>query len=239
MNSTQARQPNDLRLDWATHAACVFACKHWHYSGVVPVGPKVAIGVYEGGSFIGVVIFSRGTAPRLGDQFGVRPDQIAELSRVALRSHRAPVSRIMAIAIKMLRKQCPGLHVLVSFADPAQGHHGGIYQACGWFYCGQSMAGREFVDAVTGRRYPLRALCLPGHDWCRGEKRVRAKQAMDLKRSLLKPIKSQGKHRYVLPLTEGLRCSIRAAALPYPKRQGERSDALEVSDGRSPGTAAA
>lgn len=42
----------------------------------------------------------------------------------------------MAIALKMLRRRCPGLRLVVSYAAGEQGHHGGIYQAGGWTYAG-------------------------------------------------------------------------------------------------------
>ena len=45
-----------------------------------------------------------------------------------------------SVAIKMLRRQSPGLRLLVSYADPEQGHHGGIYQGGNWIYLGHSIA---------------------------------------------------------------------------------------------------
>jgi hypothetical protein len=36
----------------------------------------------------------------------------------------------------MVQRHCSGLRLIVSFADTAQGHHGGIYQAAGWIYSG-------------------------------------------------------------------------------------------------------
>jgi len=98
----------------------------------------LSVGVWEGGIFIGAVLFSRGANRHIGHPFNLGQNEIAELVRVALRSHVAPVSQIVSIAVRLLRKQSPGLRLLVSYADPAQGHCGGIYQAMGWEYIGTS-----------------------------------------------------------------------------------------------------
>lgn len=126
----------ELRIDWATHDATVFACRNWHYSKSVPAGSTIKIGAWENGKYIGVVIFSRGATPEIGSPYGLKQTEICELTRVALTKHITPVSRIMALAFKFLKRQAPGLRMVVSFADAAQGHHGGIYQATNWTYCG-------------------------------------------------------------------------------------------------------
>ena len=41
-----------------------------------------------------------------------------------------------AIALRLLARHSPGLRLVVSYADPAQGHVGTIYQAAGWTYLG-------------------------------------------------------------------------------------------------------
>lgn len=71
-------------------------------------------------------------------------------SRHAIRSNRAGDD--VAIAVRLLRRQCPGLRVIVSFADPAEGHVGAIYQAAGWVYLGQTEPSSVFVDG-RGRRW--------------------------------------------------------------------------------------
>jgi hypothetical protein len=58
------------------------------------------------------------------------------LTRIALTNHKAPVSRIMAITLRKLKKHAKGLKLVVSYADFNQGHHGGIYQATNWIYVG-------------------------------------------------------------------------------------------------------
>jgi hypothetical protein len=202
MNSTAKPA---LRLDWATHEAAKFACLNWHYSRSIPVGKLVRIGVWEGGKFIGVVLFSWGANNRLGQPYGLGMLECCELVRVALTKHVTPVSRIMAVALKFLRKQSPGIRLVVSFADPVAGHHGGIYQAGGWIYSGTSAPSYEFWH--QGRRLQKRAYT--------GENYGAPKMALPLgaeKRA------TPGKHRYLMPLDAAMRAQLEQISKPYPKR---------------------
>jgi len=122
----------NLRIDWATHQAAKYACENWHYSKSVPVPPLVKIGVWEREKFVGVVIFSRGASSNLMSPYGLRQSEGCELTRIALTKHDAPVSRIVRLAIQFLKRNSPELRLIVSFADPQYGHHGGVYQAGNW-----------------------------------------------------------------------------------------------------------
>ncbi len=129
---------SNLRLAWCAHESAVAACKAWHYSKSMPAAKTAKVGVWEDGEFIGVVVFGMGATRHLVRPFGFKPWQGCELCRVALNRHKAPVSKIVAIALRMVKAKYPGLHVVISFADPAQGHYGGIYQAMNWVYLGAS-----------------------------------------------------------------------------------------------------
>ena len=134
----------NLRIDWASHQAAEYACKNFHYSKSIPVPPIVKVGAWENDKYIGCVLFSRGASSNLLKPYGLNQDQGCELTRVALTSHKTPVSRIMMLAIKFLKKKCPELKLIVSFADPQCGHHGGIYQATNWLYVGDTAKGKEY-----------------------------------------------------------------------------------------------
>jgi hypothetical protein len=127
-----------LKLDWCSHAAAKYAVEHWHYSQKMPAGKLAMVGVWESDAFIGTVLFGRGGNNHIGTAYDLQQTQVCELVRVALRKHAAPVSRIVSIAVKMLRQLSPGLRLIVSYADPVQDHHGGIYQAMNWLYVGSS-----------------------------------------------------------------------------------------------------
>ena len=108
----------------------------WHYSRQMPVGKLVTLGVWEHEKFVGVVIFGRGSNNNIARPFHMSQRQVCELIRIALTDHETTVTRIVSIALKILRRRSPGLRIVVSYADPAQGHHGGIYQGGNWAYLG-------------------------------------------------------------------------------------------------------
>lgn len=177
----------DLKIDWATHAAAKYACENWHYTGVLPAGKMVKVGAWEQGIFIGCLIFAWGMNRSLGRPYGASLDECCELVRVALDKHESPVSRIMSIAIRFLKKQSPGLRLVVSFSDPAEGHHGGIYQACNWIYSGKSAPTYEW--RLNGKRLNKRAYT--GSNF--GSKRQSVPCGA-------KKVYLDGKHRYIMPL---------------------------------------
>jgi hypothetical protein len=142
----------NLKIDFCSHDAAKYACLNWHYSRSIPACKLFKLGVWEDEKFIGAVIFSRGASPFLLKKYDLKQTEGCELTRVALKEHQTPVSRIVAIAIKILKKKNPGLRIIISFADPERGHHGGIYQAGGWIYTGTS--GRDKIVEAMRKPYP-------------------------------------------------------------------------------------
>jgi hypothetical protein len=202
-----------LRLDWCSHEAAKYAVEHWHYSASMPAPPLVRIGVWESEQYIGCVLFSRGAARHIGRPFDLEQTEIVELTRVALRQHSAPVSKVLAIAVKMLRKQSPGLRLIVSYADPKEGHVGGIYQASGWAYLGEQTPTTEYIGP-DGKRWHSRMISPTGRKKVYGEYRAvwRPDQC--------EAIRCPAKHKYVLPLDDAMRKQIAPLSKPYPKRAG-------------------
>jgi len=205
-----------LRLAWCSHEAAKYAVEHWHYSRRMPAPPYARIGVWERGRFIGVVLFSRGANRDLLRPYGLSGVEGCELSRVALTEHEAPVSRIVTVAVRLLKAASPGLRLVVSFADPEQEHVGVIYQAMGWTYTGQTAPDRAWVNGQTGRRYHSRLVSENGSGYRRQFGIL--KPSVD-SRGLLK-VRTAGKHRYLWSLDAETRARIAPLAKPYPKRAG-------------------
>jgi len=183
------------------------------------------LGVWENGTFIGAVVFSSGSSGVgcMSKGLGISPVEIAELARVALTTHRAEVSRIVAIALRCLKKAMPGLRVIVSYADPEQGHLGVIYQAGGWVYTGRSASDVAYYDR-TGKRWHSRSVSETGWKTRLG-KQTRAPRISDMKRT----VKLESKYRYLMPLDEEMKCRIETRRKPYPKRAGSiASDATAI-----------
>jgi len=209
-----------LRLDWCTHEAAKYAVEKWHYSQRMPKSKLAKIGVWEDGKFIGTVLYGVGATPELCKPYNLTNLQVCELVRVALTTHVTPVSRIIAVSLKILKRDMPGLRLVVSFADTNQGHHGGIYQAGGWLYAGESM-GRVIVTngvaehpRTLGLRYGVGGQSL---SWLR--KNVDPKAEV---------VNTPPKYRYLMPLDDDMRRKIAPLRKPYPKRTRAGSDTLDT-----------
>ncbi len=199
---------SDLKIAWATHDSALYACKNWHYSRCLPVGKLVKVGAWEKGKFIGVVVFGRGASPNLGKKYNLGQDRSVELVRVALDKHITPVTRIVAIAIKFLKKANPKLKLIISFADTNRGHHGGIYQGGNWLYTGTSEGNTFYM--IKGKLTHPRS--------------VGAKCTCNIEtvRKKLDPnataVWCEGKHRYLMALDKETEKSIEKFRTPYPKK---------------------
>jgi len=207
----------DLRIDWATHDAAKYACENWHYSKSIPVPPLVKVGVWEKGKFIGVVIFSRGASSNLMAPYGLTQDQGCELTRIALRAHDSPVSRIAKLAMQFLKRNSPDLRLIVSFADPQYGHHGGIYQACGFAYVGATAPGHIGFDCPDGSFVHGRI--------CNSRFGTRSVDAVAKIKPDWSPVYGKPKHLYIFPLRQKWVTISRKhgwQSLPYPKPHAAR-----------------
>ena len=201
----------ELKLDFCSVQAARYAVEHWHYSKSLPMPPLVRVGIWEAGKFIGVALFSRGASSHLFAVYGLTHTEGAELTRVAMDKHVTSVSRCVAIAIRMLRKHDPGLRLLASFADPRERHVGGIYQAGGWIYTGETHPEKAYL-APDGKLWHNRMVSPQGVR--RSFKQPHRVWRPDQCRIISIP----GKHRYLLPLDDAMRAQIAPLAKPYPKK---------------------
>ena len=206
----------ELRVDWCSYEAAKYAVEKWHYSKSMPAGKTVKCGVWEGGNYIGSVIFSRGSNKAIGRPYGLSQYEVCELARVALAEHENFTSKIVAIAMKQLAKQ-KGLRLVVSYADPREGHIGGIYQAMNWIYVGKS-SGDDLrnhpYEAPNGRIVHWRTMS--GILARLGKPHTHA-AAVALGYKILEFIP---KYKYLYPLDRAMRAQIEPLRQPYPKRAG-------------------
>jgi len=152
-----------LKLDWCSHKAAKYACENFHYSKCMPSGKMIKIGVWENEEFIGSVIFALGANANIRTMYGGS----CELARIALTKHKTPVTRIVSISIKMVKKLCPKLNAIISYADTDR-HEGTIYVAGNWKYIGKSKESFTVINGIKihGRtvysKYGTRSI-----DWLR------------------------------------------------------------------------
>ena len=205
------REAVELVIDWCGFEAVKYACTNWHYSKAVPAGQLVKVGAWENGAFIGCVLFSHGANNHIGMPYGMTQHEAVELTRIAMNTHITPVTQIMAKAIRMLKQQCPGLKLIVSYADTDQNHLGAIYQAGNWIYTGVSTKNDLGAFIVHGKKMHPKTVHSKG--W---------KQTIKWLREHVDPnaevFISSGKHKYLYPLDKKTRASVLALSKPYPKR---------------------
>ena len=214
-----------LHLDWCSYEAAKYAVEKWHYSGTMPVNKTARLGVWEDTEFIGCVVFSCGSAGAgsIGKSFGLDNTNVAELARVALRNHVSEVTRIVRIALSMLKKSQPGLKLIVSYADPEHGHIGAIYQGGNWFFVGRSSPDTAYIDK-HGKRWHSRSVSETGYKIHCG---VRTRCP---KPSTMRSVTVEPKYKYLYPLDKAMRRQIAPLAQPYPKRgRGEIDNAAETN----------
>ena len=192
-----------LKVDWATYEAAKYACENWHYSKCVPKFKQNWIGVWENSKFIGVISFGRSSTPYLGTAYGLDTTECVELTRIALTKHLTPVSRIMSLAFKFIKRRSPGIRLFVTLADPLQNHYGGVYQATNWIYVGLSSANTQYFY---------------GGKWRNDSSLMRMFQTNKALKASLQKRNISGKFKYLMPLDDEMRKRIAPLAQPYPKR---------------------
>ena len=199
-----------LRVDWCSTAAARFAVENWHYSKTMPTAKTVRCGVWWGDEFRGAVVF--GMACRNGHKmFRLKDTEVCELARVALDQHpEFTVTAVMSRALKLLRQQCPGIRIIVSFADPAEGHIGRIYQASNWIYCGRSAPARALM--LNGQKLHRRAYTGVNHGRAR----------MPIPPGAVW-VATPPKFRYVMPLDRRARRLVERMRKPYPQPADARA----------------
>jgi hypothetical protein len=107
-----------------------------HYAARTPSISK-SFGLYDLNDLIGVVTYGTpSSAPLRSGICG--PDfagSVVELNRLCLLNNgKNQASFLVSKSIKMIKQNC----IIVSYADPSQGHIGIVYQACSFLYCGLS-----------------------------------------------------------------------------------------------------
>jgi hypothetical protein len=220
----------NLRLDWCSYEAAKYAVEHWHYSGNLPAfGRRINIGVWENADFIGAIIYAYSATPNIAKHYKLPQTEIIELRRVAMKEHRSATSRAVAFSIKMVKKLCPGIRLLVSFADVDQKHLGVIYQATNWIYTGMSMQNVSDGWIVNNKFIHRRTMGTSGKGrnnltWIHKHLDPNATEHF-----------SDGKHCYLFPLDDAMRKQIEPLRKPYPKRERGETDNAPQSNAETEG----
>ena len=124
----------------------------------MPGGSKLCFGVFQFEHLQGALILGAGPyqAHRLVD--GAISVDCLSLTRLWLSDQLPPnsESRVLGIVLRAIKKHTD-VKFLVTYADPGQGHRGGIYMATGWLYTGLSEA-MPLYDIGDGQLHHSRSL---------------------------------------------------------------------------------
>jgi hypothetical protein len=209
-----------MKLEIASNKAIKYACLNFHYAKAVPTY-SIGYSVFENNIWCGVILFGGGASVNMPAKFNLRNGQYLELNRMALNGKQSSTSKVLSIAIKLIKKECPTVRMLFSYADKGQEHKGIIYQATNWYYI-------ENIES-SGTEYLLNGIWK--HD------RGRYNWGVDFKK--LPKRKKAGKHKYIYPLDKTLILLCKSLSKPYPKQAVEvhklnSSNSIEKEGGANP-----
>jgi hypothetical protein len=180
-----------------------------HYLHSFPGGTKLAYGAFAGSRLLGALSLGAGATNAYSLVDSSSPDDCLTLTRLWL-SDELPnnsESRFIGVVLRCLKKHT-SLKFLVSYADPARGHVGTIYQTTGWVYTGLSQA-TPLYDIGDGRTRHSRSL---SHAFGTHGLAYFKSHGMDVKL-----VPQQPKHRYVYFLDSSWRSRVKPPVLAYPK----------------------
>lgn len=127
-----------------------------HYLGKRPAIVMLCIMMLHDGEPVGCIVYS--APPREADKrYGGKTWELARLYLVDQIPCNAE-TWLIGQSIKFIRRHCPEVQHLLSYADPSAGHKGTIYKASNWRQDGRTDDERksprcDYVDARTGKKY--------------------------------------------------------------------------------------
>jgi hypothetical protein len=185
----------------------------YHYLHSLPGGTHLAFGVFLGGGLLGALTLGVGPLNAFSLVEGARPEDCLVLTRLWL-SDELPTnseSRVLGVVLRSLRRHTK-VKFLVSYADPAQGHLGFIYQASNWLYAGLSQA-TPLYDLGDGKARHSRSI---SHAYGTHSVGHFARHGV-----AVKLVPQEAKHRYIHFLDPGWRGRLTVPVLPYPKPRAD------------------
>lgn len=181
-----------------------------HYSRRIVQNSYIHLGVFLSGELVGVLQFGYALNPARADKVvaGTVVGEYLELNRMWLddKAPRNSESRALSYAIKFIKKACPTVAWIQSFADERCGCWGVVYQAANFLYCGHHWTSFYILDGEV-----YHELLLTAH------KKGGARGAY-----LRENIDRAEQHRlrqfrYVLFIKRSWRARLRLSPMPYPK----------------------
>lgn len=219
-------RPRDIRVRRVSVKAARPFVASYHYSRTMPDATReVFAGYFPGNVLAGFVVFGMGAGK--GQYTRLLPDladgEYRELSRL-WSPDGMPTnteSRLISAAIRQL------VRLVISYADPSQGHNGAIYQATNFVYLGQTDGGERLVDG-DGQEVHSKLLSV----YRMRHPRMAKWSSREIADHFgFTPIPNPAKHRYAYAIDPADRRVLEAMAQPYPRAVTASSDAPDDQSG--------
>ena len=221
-NPTPALQPRDLLLCEILPRVAADLIVRRHYLHAMCAGTRLCLGVFAGGRLLGTIALNAGpiAAPKLVG--GATTHDTLTLARLWLADELSAnsESRVLGLLVRLLRRHT-AVRFLVSYADPAAGHVGTVYQAAGWLNTGTSEA-QPLMSLDGGPPRHTRSIASVAGTHSAAFFRQQG-MAVEL-------VPTIPKHRYLVFVDPTWRDRLRAPVLPYPKKEAEPDGSARRSD---------
>lgn len=202
-----------MRLEKASIKAIKYACVNFHYAKKYPLFSFSFSVFNDKNEWCGVILYGFGVSNNIHKPFGLVQGQVIELQRMALNGKQESTSKALSLSLKVIRKKCPLLKLIVSFADQEQEHYGIIYQATNWYFIQEVKSSPKYFD--EGKEIHSRNVNT------RGTQLVFGKTLKTYKYSEVDKVKQKNKYKYIYPLDKTLIPMCKDMSKPYPKKQAE------------------
>jgi hypothetical protein len=200
-----------LRVEAVLAARVTDLIESQHYLHSMPSVTRECFAVVLGDVLVGAAVFTQGGRHAHRVFQGTTPAQVITLARFWMADGLPGnnESRVLGIVLRLLARQ-ERYKFILSYADPAAGHVGIIYQATGWLYLGQTEPERSLI--IDGRPVHPRT----------ASTRYGSNSIAHLRRTGV-PVTvkhNPPKHRYAYVLDRSWAWRIRAQVGHYPKSGG-------------------
>ena len=137
--------------------------KKYHYSNTLPKLNKHFLGFFLQEEIVGVITLGWGTRPKhtIKKLFpSLDTHDYFEIGRMCMTEEMPKNSETQMISEckKWIKKNCPDIKILFTWADGIQGKPGYVYQASNFYYCGYSESDIYLMDGIKIHPRQTRAL---------------------------------------------------------------------------------
>ena len=196
-------------LKKASYKAIEYACMKFHYAKSIPVN-VFGYSVFENDEWCGCIVYGTGANNNIANPYDLKQGQVIELVRMALNGEQSVTSKALSISLKLVKKDCPLVKLIVSYADVDQNHEGIIYQATNWYFTGHMNKDTTSGYIIHGKKTHKKTVY--GKGVIQSLKEVRKHLDPNAEKFITK-----GKLKYIYPIDKSLTGMCEELSKPYSK----------------------